>query len=345
MAIRLIYNHIEHHAGHSGYDQMAKYVDGKPYSEGLFFRLFKRLPKKIVDRIPATKTPWYWGKALPRELEMCVRCLIPKKTLYHFFYAENDLRLSSRFRPRFNNRIVASFHQPPEYLDTHVEDKRYIQGLDAAVVVSRYQIPYMSRFLPEDRIFCVPHGVDADYWRPDSSVEKWDQPTFLFVGFWLRDVDMFAATVKRAAEIGLSARFRVVTFAEHRQHFEGLPNTDVLSVIPDEDLLSEYRRAHAIFLPLKFATANNAILETMSCGTAVITTQSGGVVEYIEPGCGTAVPRGDVEAAVAALREIAGSRNLMLERGAAARRRAEEFAWPKVGSMMNEAYRRILSGR
>ncbi len=342
MAIKLIYNHIEHHASHSGYDQMAKYVAADAYQEGLFFKLFQKLPKKIVDKIPATKTPWYWGKALPRELEMCVRSLIPKKTLYHFFYAENDLRLSSRFRPRWNNKIVASFHQPPEFLETHVADKNYIRGLDAAIVVSEYQIPYMARFLPYDRIFCVPHGVDTKYWHPDPSVAKAQRPTFLFVGFWLRDVEMFAATVRRAAEVGLDACFRVVTFAEHRKHFEALPNTVVLSAISDEALLHEYRSAHAIYLPLKHATANNAILETMSCGTAVVTTQSGGVVEYIDEHCGVAVPSGDIEAAVAALRSIAGDKARMLSMGAAARRRTEKYSWEIVGEQMNYVYRRIL---
>lgn len=342
MPVKLIYNHIEHHASHSGYDQLAKYVDAEPYREGPWFRLFQKLPKNWVDRIPATKTPWYWGKALPRELEMCARSLLPTRTLYHFFYAENDLRLSSRFRPRWNNKIIASFHQPPEYLETHVADKNYIRGLDAAVVVSQHQIPYMARFLPYDRIFCVPHGVDTDYWHPDAAVTKAAQPTFLFVGFWLRDVDMFAATVRRAAEVGLDARFRVVTFAEHRKHFEDLPQTEVLSAISDEALRDEYRRAHALFLPLKFATANNAILETMSCGTAVVTTQSGGVVEYIDPDCGVAVPRGDVDAAVAALRQIAGDAQHMRAMGAAARRRAETFAWPLVGEQMSYVYGRIL---
>lgn len=342
MPVRLIYNHIAHHASHSGYDQLAKYVDAEDYREGLLFRVFQQLPNRITKRIPATKTPWYWGKALPRELEMCARSLWPGRTLYHFFYAENDLRLASRFRPRLNNKIVATFHQPPEYLETHVADKNYIRGLDAAIVVSEHQIPYMARFLPYERIFHVPHGVDTRYWHPDAAVAKHQRPTFVFVGFWLRDTEMFVATVRRAAELGLDAQFRVITFPDRRQHFEGLPNTEVLSAIGDDELRDEYRRAHAIFLPLQLATANNAILETMSCGTAVVTTQSGGVVEYIDEQFGIAVPRGDVDAAIAALQTIAGDRQRMLQMGAAARRRAETLDWQIVGEQMSYVYRRIL---
>ena len=43
MAIRLIYNHIEHHASHSGYDQLAKYVRAKPYQKGLIDKLADKI--------------------------------------------------------------------------------------------------------------------------------------------------------------------------------------------------------------------------------------------------------------------------------------------------------------
>ena len=345
MAIRLIYNHIAHHARHSGYDQLARYVEAEPYETGLLSRLFRKLPRRFMQGLPALRTPWYGEQALRRELEICGRSLLPRRTLYHFFYAENDLRLSSRFWLRCNNRIVATFHQPPAYLEDHVADKRYIRGLDAAVVVSEHQVEYMTRFLPVERVFHVPHGVDTSYWAPDPAVEKTEEPTFLFVGFWLRDIEMFAATVRRAAESGLGARFRVVTPAEHRALFEGLPDTEVLSGITDEALRDEYRRAHATFLPLELATANNAILETLSCGSAVVTTDSGGVVEYIDDRCGFVVPRGDVDAALGALRSIVDDRGRMQRMGAWGRQRAEEFAWERVGAQMQDVYRLVLAGR
>ena len=176
MAVKLIYNHIEHHAARSGYDQLANYVEGEPYRPGALFRLAKRLPEKILERFPSYHTPWYWGDAMPREIEICGRVLLPSKHLYHFFYAENDLRLSSCWPLRLNNKIVGTFHQPPEYLERHIENKAYIRGLSAAVVVSRYQVPYMCKLLPKSRVFHVPHGVDCDYWCPDPTVDKWEAP-------------------------------------------------------------------------------------------------------------------------------------------------------------------------
>jgi len=344
MAVKLIYNHIEHHAARSGYDQLAKYVNGQPYATGPLFWLAEKLPKSFLEKFSAYHTPWYWGVAMPREFEICGRVLLPRKSLYHFFYAENDLRLSSIWPLRLNNKIVASFHQPPEYLEHHVEDKAYIRGLSAAVVVSHHQVAYMTQFLPAERVFHVPHGVDYGYWCPDGATEKWPEPTFMFVGFWLRDVELFSETVRRIAESAPEVRFRVITPAEHADAFGDLPNTVVRAGIADEELLEEYRRAHGLFLPLKAATANNSVLEALSCGTAVITTNSGGVAEYVDEQCAVAIAPGDVDAAVAAVCSVARDRERMLRMGQAARRRAERYRWETVGDQMNNVYRRVLGG-
>ena len=346
MDVRLIYNHIQHHAAHSGYDQLAKYVHGRPWLPGPLFRLAKRAPKRWRERIPTDKTSWYWGDAIPREYAICARnTLLPTRTVYHFFYAENDLRLCSRWRWRWNNRIVGSFHQPPEFLDKHVEDKGYIRGLDAAVVMAEFQIDYMAQFLPRNRVFCVPHGVDCDYWCPSPTSTRWPEPTFVFVGFWLRDVDMAKRTIHRAAELGLPARFRIVTFAERRVHFEGLPNTELLSGISDEQLRDEYRRAHALFLPLELSTANNVVLEAMSCGTGVISTRIGGVPEYVSDDAGLLVPPKDIEAAAAAIRSLCNDRSKVDALGVAARLRAERYSWPKMGALQDEVYRKVAANR
>ncbi|MBL8733792.1 MAG: glycosyltransferase [Planctomycetes bacterium] len=346
MDVRLIYNHIDHHAAHSGYDQLAKYVEGRPWQPDLWFKLAKQAPKRWLESVPSDPTNWYWGQAYPRDLSICLRnALLPAHTLYHFLYAENDVRRCSRWRWRWNNRIVASFHQPPEFLDKHVEDKGYIRGLDAAVVMADFQIDYMARFLPRNRVFCVPHGVDIDYWQPAPANDRWPVPTFVFVGFWLRDVDMAKATIRRVAELGLPARFRIVTFPDRRQHFEGLPQTELLSSISDEQLREEYRKAHALFLPLKLSTANNVVLEAMSCGTGVLSTRIGGVPEYVSADAGLLFEPGDIEGAAAAVRRICENRDLVNSLGKAARQRAETYSWQRMGALQNEVYKKVLRGR
>lgn len=342
MRVRLIYNHIKHHAAHSGYDQLAKYVGAKAYRSGLFGWFSRRISWQRLARHPAYHTNWYGGPAMRREIEICARMLLPARTAYHFFYAENDLRILPSWRWRSNNRVLASFHQPPEFLDGHVEDKSYIHGLDAAVLMSQSQVPYMSRFLPPERIHVVPHGVDTEYWRPEPGQPRFETPTFLFVGWWLRDLELATRTIWRVAELGVAARFHVVTFPDRADRFRNLPQTRVLVGIPDERLLEEYRRSTALFLPLTHSTANNAVLEAMSCGTPVISTRVGGVPEYVDERAGILVPPGDVEAAARAVQQLATTPQIVARMGAHARTCAERFSWHAIGAQMQEAYARTL---
>jgi len=54
------------------------------------------------------------------------------------------------------------------------------------------------------------------------------------------------------------------------------------------------------------------------------------------------VESGDVEAAAQAIRELSENPTRVEELGRGARARAEEFAWEKVGEIMNAAYRDMM---
>ena len=345
MQIRLIFNHIQHHARFSGYDQLAKHVDAKRFEgSGLSHRLAQKISWQRLQKFSYYHSKWYGGPALRREIEICAKMLLPRGILYHFLYAENDLRVTSLWRLRLNNRVVGSFHTPPEYLDTHVEDKRYIEGVTAAVVVARSQIPFLAQFVPEKRVFHVPHGIDTEYWCPDQRVPRWPQPTFVVVGTWFRDIALITATIRAVHRIDKDIRFKIVTPKEHEELFRGLENAEVMTRIPDERLLEIYRRSRALFLPLELSTANNAVLEAMACGTGVITTRRGGVREYVDDACGALLEPGDVDAAVGQLRALARDDDRAARIGEAARAHVvRHYAWPVVGARMMATYAAIAA--
>ncbi|HKB15056.1 MAG TPA: glycosyltransferase, partial [Planctomycetota bacterium] len=249
---------------------------------------------------------------------------------------------SSRWPIRWNNVLVGSFHQPPDILDPLVANKAYIRRLDAAFVLSRVQEEYFRGLLPDARIFYVPHGVDVNYWSPDPTGRRSPEPTFLFVGWWLRDFDVLRETIRRVNELEPRVRFEIVTFERFFDSFRGLRNTRVRCGIPDEELLALYRGARALLLPLKAATANTALLDSMACGTPVITTRTGGVPEYVDPACGSLLPPGDVDGTVEAVRRMAEDSRLQETAARAAREQALKFRWETIGEQTNYIYRRLL---
>lgn len=345
MRVDLIFKRIPHHAGHSGYDQLAKHVQARMYRKGLLYRLAKKMPENFVQKVKIFNSEWYVRESLAIDLEICARAQLPIKRLYHFLYGEDSVRLASRLRPKWNNKIIASFHQPREVLDGMFGEKRFIKRLDAAITLCEDQEKYFHEFLPASKVFTVPHGVDTDFWCPASPHAKTDEPYFINVGWWQRDIEMLSDVIRKVHERDKSVRFKIVTFEHLFEHYEGLPNTDLLTGISDEELRDAYRNARGILIPLKAVTANNAVLESMACGTAVVATNNGGLPEYVDDASGFKIPRGDVDTMTERCLELAADKDLAMKMGADARLRALTFDWEVVGEQMSYMYARILGSK
>ena len=105
MSIRLIYRHIKHHARCSGYDQLVKYVDGEAFREsGLGHRLSQMMRWRRLKRIPYYRSAWYGGPALRREIDICLKMLAPRKTLYRFLCAEKGLAQGQMYLEALSSR-------------------------------------------------------------------------------------------------------------------------------------------------------------------------------------------------------------------------------------------------
>lgn len=311
MRIRLLFDPTPHTTPHSGYGQLGKHVDG-------------------TASLAATNR-------LRRQMWM------PRRMLYHFFQASDPRLLGREFRPRFNNKLVATFEQTPGEIEGNGVDKAYIRDLDAAIVWSEYQALHLSRYLPYERIFRVPHGVDTDYWCPaPGSTGSPARCTVLFVWSPLADVRVFIAAVRRCAESGVGAEFHVIAPAAQQALFAGLPRTTVTVAGDEAEQRRVYRSAAMLFLPLIDCTANETMLQVMGCGVPVVATRVGGVPEYVDDACAILTPPNDVEAAVAAVGDLVLQTDRRLQMGAAARTRACRYAWPAIGAQMNYIYARIL---
>ena len=99
-----------------------------------------------------------------------------------------------------------------------------------------------------------------------------------------------------------------------------------------------------MFLPDTSATANNAILDALACGTPVISTYVGGIPDDVDEDCGGLLPLGESEAAFQSVRRPAENRTLARAKRTAAHAQAERFSWQQVAAQITAAYRRPLSG-
>ena len=108
-----------------------------------------------------------------------------------------------------------------------------------------------------------------------------------------RDFGVLFEVVARCRELDPALVLEVISTTEHADALSRLPNVIARSGVSGDELVRSYRNADVLLLPLLSATANNALLEGMSCGLPVIATDVGGVREYVDEDCAVLVEPGD----------------------------------------------------
>jgi phosphatidylinositol alpha-1,6-mannosyltransferase len=111
-----------------------------------------------------------------------------------------------------------------------------------------------------------------------------------------------------------------------------------------EQTPSWYRTANVFALSSDFDNSPNVVLEAMACGLPVVSTDVGGLRDYIEPGPnGLLVPKGSRAELTAALQAMLDDPRRAAEIGRHNRAVAlAKFSWPASASRMLAVYERVI---
>lgn len=338
--VLLSYYPIPHHAGPSGYHQLARRVAELVPVETIEIERSAPLPAPVRARLVRGAGPeWYDDWQLALELETMRRLLRRSGTVCHLLYGEDVFAYLARARPLVRlrgGRLVASFHQPTSTFARVVRRPRRLCALDAVLALSHDQAEYLASVSGNDRVFVVPHGVDTDFFTPGDGARR-DGITCLAVGSWLRDLDTLGRVLTALASRP-EIRFELVSpggdFSSH-------PNALVRSGLGDEELRDAYRRADLLVLPLLDSTANNSLLEALACGLPIVTTDVGGVREYVDGGPAVLVDPRDADAICEAVTVLAADDARRREMGRRARERALELDWSRIAERVRDVYEEI----
>jgi glycosyltransferase involved in cell wall biosynthesis len=329
----------------SGYDQLAERLACQVVLPSR--RLAPLAASRLAYPIARARCPlpWYPRDWFEVELQLLWATARRKGGVVHLLASEGDLWFTRHVR-HFGGRLVATYHAPPALLRDRMEVRHWrtcLAAVDRVVIVSDSQRAFFAEYLPDDRILTVPHGVDTEVFAPGPDVAD-TPPLCLTVGHWLRDVSVLAGVYALLrAEWGSRLRLVVVCAEEFAEEYRSVGHgVEIRTSVPEPDLVALYRAASVVLLPLTDATANNALLEAMACGRAVVATDVGGTAEYLGP-AGVLAPPGDVAAHAAAVQGLLHDPERRRALGAAARRRADRFAWPRGAARLADVHGELLS--
>ncbi|MGH7897424.1 MAG: glycosyltransferase family 4 protein [Candidatus Binatia bacterium] len=332
------------HAEHSGYDRIAEKIPGEIIDAGWMRRLTGPVPDRVFSWVKkASGLERYTRQRALLELSAAIPYLLSRRRVFHFLYGDYGYRYLGQLPNPHGHRIVASFHLPASVLAQTIRAPEYLSRLDRVIILGESQRSFFRRYLDDSRISRIPYFVDTDFFTPGDDQRR--DKHCLFVGYYLRDLELFRRAVRMLADRDPGVRFTVVARREHAGEFASLPHTEFLTGISDVELRSLYRTATILLLPLIDAVANNSILEALACGLPVVTTEVGSVRDYLDDETGAVAPADDPAALAETAYRLLLDQARVASASAAARRKAvTEFSLPVVAERVLAVLRETAQG-
>lgn len=338
MNIFLIHHRSPHHANNSGYGRLMDYTDAKVIYGNTKFPF--RIAKILAGFHSQSMGNYNVGSVLKAiELYQLLKKHNGQKNIVHFLNGERDVRYLDFFKRNFpNTKFCATFHKPSEVLNQTIPNPKALQKLDAAIAVGTNQVDFLKNWLQLENVAYIPHGVDTEFFVPNTSVKE--NNSLLFVGQHLRDFDTFNKTVPKLAEAIANLQIRVVIHPAYSSKIEPHSCVDILSDVNDEQLRTLYQQATLLYLPLLDSTACNSLLEAMACGLPIITSGVGGNAGYLK-NTNILVESGNVDGFIDETIALLQDELRLTNMGKSSRDRAVELEWEKVTRDINGFYEKL----
>lgn len=284
-----------------------------------------------------------WNSLVPCMDEWSLfRQMHGESDILHFLWGEFATpSMFSLFR-RKAKKIVGTFHCSQRRQWRVTMKPRWYLGYDHIVFVSKTQCDYfIDNGHPEGNMSVIPLGIDVDFFSYSSGREESpdNQLKCVMVGNTERD-HVFAAQIINA--IGKAAHLTVCTAKCNQHYYDGQTNVEISPYLSDEELVKLYQHADLLLMPMLDCTANDAILESMSCGTPVMVNCVGGIPEYVDPKCNFVMIGKKMDEWVDVLKDLAVSREHLWAMRPKVRAWAERFDWRIVAKQYVALYERVL---
>jgi glycosyltransferase involved in cell wall biosynthesis len=332
----------------SGMQPLMAALQAEPFSFVSYTDDVKKRSWLLGTCIQAISNNYYgsaWNQWIPIINEIQLRHKISKYLCcYHILqFCWGEFATPSLF-PLFRHnaeKIIGVFHCSQRRQWRVTKKPRWYKSYDHIVLMSDSQRDYfIDNGYPKERMTTILHGVDCDYFAPTGGLENNSKVlNLLLVGSTERD-HQFAAEVLR--NLDCDAVCKVVTHQCFHHYYDNISCVELMPRVSDEELVQLYQKSDLLFLPMLDCTANNAILESMACGTPVMVNCVGGVPEYVDPMCNLVMIGKKRDEWVDVLQELCVNRDKLSVMRARVRAWAERFDWRIIAKQYLALYDQVL---
>lgn len=337
-----------HHTASGGYDRLAPETGATVFERtegsGFLHRVLRQL-WRMRSRTNLYLIDYRYEDFLA-EWRLLARSWFKKPDVVHVLYGDEQLDLLLRSRWLLPSPLIATFHLPTFRVADRFErlQKHQLAGIDAAIVVSRCQLKDFRCWLGRDKVAYVPHGIDTRRFCPGDDDPQRRQVRLIIVGEHMRDWEASHRIVDECNARKLPVQIDAVLKRSLWPVFTGCANIRLHTEISENELIRLYRQADVLLVPVIESTANNTVLESLACGTPVISNSVGGVPDYVDDTCGWLFEKGEVLGIVKLIEQLCNNPEIAWSRRESARLKSLEFSWDRVAEQMVAIYEAVARG-
>jgi glycosyltransferase involved in cell wall biosynthesis len=329
--------------GHSGYEQLTRHLLAlqqvwtvKP-RPGQLARYLGSAYARLQGRYGR-------GATSLSELEFRLRRACRRPDASHILYLENHFELLSAWNTAQKD-LTGTIHLPPSVWKP--EQCKLLSRLDAALVLYQRDIPFFKSHVGKGRVQFIHHGADTEFFKPDLSKLN-HPPRILYSGVYLRNEPMLVRVLQRLVKQNPELRFDLLVPQHHRNSPALAPLLEHPAVtwhagLDDEQLRELYQKSYLMLLPMNDSGANTAVVEALTSGLPVVTTDVGGIRDYAGGDILPVIAQNDDDAMVALVEQYLAKPDWRDEIGRRCRQFAEQkMAWPLVARKHLDFYRTLI---
>lgn len=266
---------FKHHSLSSGYHHLSSFVKGDYYDAGKFHFWSDEIDASIGTL----------GRINFMLFDLFLKSKVNKYQIVHYLYPEQHLFFSNLSSKTVS---VATMHLDEKWLNpsNNINQKlikvrrRAFSKLNGIISLSSDQTNRLKELFPNKRIRFIPHGINK--LKHYSDYEDKSKNFYITVaGSNYRDKETFFDIVEYSLVNHPNWKFNLVGVSKDwKVYANKFSNIIVHPYLKEEDYFSVIQSSHVHMLPVKFATANNALLEAHALGVPSLVSNLPGITDY-----------------------------------------------------------------